>query len=146
MTGRKTASDTYGAYARHSGSALSGKDPSRIDRVGAYLARYVAKNVVAAGLAEECEVQLSYSIGQAEPVSVQLQTFGSGAVPDREIRKRVEQVFDFRLGAVIRNFQLRHLPGRCKSGFYQKLPVTGHMGNRLLELPWERTDRAADLK
>jgi S-adenosylmethionine synthetase len=146
MTGRKTASDTYGAYARHSGSALSGKDPSRIDRVGVYMARYVAKNVVAAGLAEACEVQLSYSIGHAAPVSIQVQTFGTGSINDQAIQRRVEQVFDFRVGAIIRDFNLRHQPMQHKGGFYQKLPVYGHMGNLSLKLPWEATDKAEALR
>ena len=146
MTGRKTAADTYGAYSRHSGSALSGKDPSRIDRVGAYMARYVAKNIVAAALAEECEVQLSYSIGYAAPISIQVQTFGTGTLADQAIRKRVEQAFDFRLGAIIRDFNLRHLPFLHKHGFYQKLPVQGHMGNTSMELPWETTDKAENLR
>lgn len=146
MTGRKTAADTYGAYARHSASALSGKDPFRIDRVGAYMARYAAKNVVAAGLARECEVQLSYSIGLPGPVSVQVQTFGTGEVDDLALRERLLDVFDFRLGAIIRDFDLRHLPTRFKPGFYQKLPVQGHMGSTTLDLPWERTDQAEALR
>jgi S-adenosylmethionine synthetase len=145
MTGRKTAADTYGAYARHSGSALSGKDPSRIDRTGAYMARYVAKNVVAAGLAEECEVQLSYSIGHAGPVSIQIETFGTGNAPDSTIKSRVEEVFDFRLGAVLRDFNLRHLPAEHKGRYYQRLPVLGHFGNTQMDLPWERTDKAKAL-
>jgi S-adenosylmethionine synthetase len=142
MTGRKTASDTYGGYARHAGSALSGKDPSRIDRVGAYAARYAAKNVVAAGLAEACEVQLSYSIGQAHPVSVQVLSFGTGAVSEQSIRKRLAQHFDFRCGALVRDFNLRHLPTMHQDGFYQKLPAYGHFGASFTELPWERTDKA----
>lgn len=146
MTGRKTASDTYGGFARHSGSALSGKDPSRIDRVGAYAARYAAKNVVAAALAEECEVQLSYSIGQSRPVSVQVSTFGTGTVSENSIRKRLLQHFDFRLGAIIRDFDLRRLPSRHKRGFYQKLPAHGHFGPSFTELPWERTDKAESLR
>jgi S-adenosylmethionine synthetase len=146
MTGRKTSSDTYGSYARHSGSALSGKDPSRIDRVGVYMARYVAKNIVAAGLAEECEVQLSYSIGHAAPVSIQVETFGTGSIADDAIVQRVREIFDFRLGAIIRNFNLRHLPSASKDGFYQKLPVLGHMGDALLDLPWELLDKASSLK
>lgn len=142
MTGRKTASDTYGGFARHSGSALSGKDPSRIDRVGAYAARYAAKNVVAAGLAEECEIQISYSIGQARPVSVQASTFGTGSISETAIRKRLEQNFDFRLGSIIRDFELRRLPSRHKGSFYQQLPTHGHFGNSFAPLPWERTDKA----
>lgn len=146
MTGRKTASDTYGAYARHSGSALSGKDPSRIDRIGAYAARYAAKNVVAAGLAEECEVQLSYSIGHAGPVSVQVQTFGTGAISDSELKRHLEQLFDFRVGAIIRDFNLRHLPSDYPDGFYTKLAAHGHLANTLIELPWEKADKSGLLK
>lgn len=146
MTGRKTASDTYGGYARHSGSALSGKDPSRVDRVGAYAARYAAKNVVAAGLAGECEIQLSYSIGQSHPVSVQVSTFGTGSVSESTIRKRLERCFDFRLGAIIRDFNLRRLPALHKGGFYRKLPAYGHFGASFTELPWERTDKADSLR
>ncbi len=146
MTGRKTASDTYGGYARHSGSALSGKDPTRIDRVGAYAARYAAKNVVAAGLAEECEIQLSYTIGQPQPVSIQVSTFGTAAVDEEIIKQRVEGCFDFRLGAVIRDFGLRHLPEQHPGGFYRKLPAHGHFGASFIELPWERTDKADQLR
>jgi S-adenosylmethionine synthetase len=146
MTGRKTASDSYGGFARQSGSALSGKDPSRVDRVGAYAARYAAKNVVAAGLAEQCEVQLSYSIGQAKPVSVVISTFGTGSVADSVIKARVEKQFDFRLGAIIRDFDLRRLPTKHKSGFFRKLPAHGHYGTSFTELPWERVDKADLLK
>ncbi|BCX80637.1 S-adenosylmethionine synthetase [Methylomarinovum caldicuralii] len=146
MTGRKTANDTYGAYARHSGAALSGKDPLRIDRSGTYAARYAAKNVVSAGLAEACEVQLSYTIGQARPVSVEVDTFGTGTLKDEVIAKRLEEVFDFRVGAIIRDLQLRQLPSRYPEGFYRHLPVAGHFGASFTELPWERTDKAAELK
>jgi len=146
MTGRKTASDTYGGYARHSGSALSGKDPCRMDRVGAYAARYAAKNVVAAGLAEECEVQLSYSIGQARPVSIEVRTFGTSTIDESLIESRLAECIDFRLGALIRDFDLRRLPTKHKDGFYRKLPAHGHLGASFAELPWERTDVAAHLK
>lgn len=146
MTGRKTASDTYGGYSRHSGSALSGKDPCRMDRVGAYAARYAAKNVVAAGLAEECEVQLSYTIGQSRPVSIEVRTFGTGTIAEDEIESRLAECIDFRLGAIIRDFDLRRLPGKHKGGFYRQLAVHGHMGASFVELPWERTDVAAKLK
>jgi S-adenosylmethionine synthetase len=142
MTGRKTDSDTYGSFARHSGSALSGKSPSRIDRVGVYAARYAAKNIVAAGLAEQCEVQLSYSIGHAGPVSVLLNTQGTGKLDDHEIRRRLLRHFDFRLGAIVRDFKLRQLPGVHKGLFYQRLPVVGHFGEHGLALPWEATDKA----
>ncbi len=140
MTGRKTDSDTYGSFARHCGSALSGKGPSRIDRVGAYAARYAAKNIVAAGLAEQCEVQLSYGIGYPGPVSVYLTTKGTGIIKDDEIRKRLLRYFDFRLGAIIRIFELRELTQKFNGVFYQKLPVNGHFGSE--NLPWEKTDNA----
>jgi len=146
LTGRKNAIDTYGEYSRHSGAALSGKDPTRIDRIGAYMARYAAKNVLAAGLAEECEVQLSYSIGLSRPVSVQVQTFGTGRIPDSEISSRLEERFDFRPAGIIRTFGLRHLPSAAQDGFYRKLAVYGHVGRTDLDLPWERTDRTDVLK
>jgi S-adenosylmethionine synthetase len=146
LTGRKNAIDTYGEFARHSGAALSGKDPRRIDRVGAYAARYAAKNVVAAGLASECEVTLSYTIGRARPVSVQIESFGSGTVSDNEIAKRVEAQFDFRPAAIVRQFNLRQLPTLNKSGFYRKLAAYGHVGRMDMGLPWELTDRSNALK
>jgi S-adenosylmethionine synthetase len=142
MTGRKTDSDTYGSYARHCGAALSGKGPSRIDRVGAYAARYAAKNVVAAGLAEQCEVQLSYTIGFPGPVSVNLTTKGTGIIDDHEIRKRLLRHFDFRLGAIVRDLELRELTRKHDGVFYQKLPVNGHFGSDGSLLPWEKTDKA----
>ncbi|MGD8587324.1 MAG: methionine adenosyltransferase [Chromatiales bacterium] len=146
LTGRKTGMDTYGEYARHSGTALSGKDPLRIDRIGAYAARYAAKNLVAAGLARECEVQLSYSIGAAAPVSLRVRCFGSGELDDRTLTRRVAELFDFRVGAIARDFRLQHLPGERSGGFYRKLAVYGHMGRVDLDLPWERTDRIDALK
>jgi S-adenosylmethionine synthetase len=145
LTGRKTAIDTYGEYARHSGSALSGKDPSRIDRVGAYAARYAAKNVVAAGLAAECEVQLSYSIGLSLPVSVQVETFGTGRIPDEVIATLLKRHFDFRLAGIVKQFNLRRLPSLTKGGFYRKLAVFGHVGRMDIGLPWEVTDKIAAL-
>ncbi len=142
VTGRKNAIDTYGEYCRHSGAALSGKDPTRIDRIGSYAARYAAKNVVAADLADECEVQLSYSIGLARPVSIQVETFGTGKIPDAEITALLEKHFDFRLGGIIRQFNLRLLPALIKGGFYKKLAAYGHVGRTDLGLiPWERTDK-----
>jgi S-adenosylmethionine synthetase len=141
LTGRKNAIDTYGEYARHSGAALSGKDPSRIDRTGAYAARYAAKNVVAAGLADECEVLLSYAIGQARPVSVQVETFGTGRVSDTEIGTRLETQFDFRPAAIVRAFNLRQLPALTKGGFYRRLAAYGHVGRMDIGLPWELTDK-----
>jgi len=140
LTGRKNGIDTYGEYARQSGAALSGKDPLRIDRVGAYAARYAAKNVVAAGLAQECEVQLSYSIGQAQPVSIQVETFGTGHVPDDTIRDLLAQHCEFRLAGIIKQFKLRTLPVQLEGGFYQRLAAYGHVGRMDIELPWEETD------
>ena len=148
LTGRKTGIDSYGEYARHSGAALSGKDPLRIDRVGAYAARYAAKNVVAAGLAAECEVQLSYSIGASLPVSLRVRTFGSGPVnDDKALTARVAEVIDFRLAAIVRDMQLQKLPAtQSDDGFYQRLAVYGHMGRTDLDVPWEKTDKAKALK
>ncbi|MFS0515815.1 methionine adenosyltransferase [Nostoc sp. UIC 10607] len=141
LTGRKNAIDTYGEYSKHSGSALSGKDPIRIDRVGAYIARYAAKNIVAAKLADECEIQLSYSIGLSRPVSVQVETFGTGKIADEEITTLLEKHFDFRLAGIIKQFNLRHLPSLTKGGFYRKLSAYGHVGRMDIELPWEKVDK-----
>lgn len=142
LTGRKNAIDTYGEYSRHSGAALSGKDPTRIDRVGAYAARYAAKNIVAAGLAEECEVQLSYSIGLARPVSIQVETFGTGKIPDEDIQTLLEKHFDFRLAGIIKQFNLRSLSSLIKGGFYKQLAAYGHVGRTDIGLvPWEQTDK-----
>ncbi len=141
LTGRKNAIDTYGGFSRNSGSALSGKDPLRIDRVGAYAARYAAKNVVAAGLARRCEIQLSYTIGLSEPASIQVETMGTGTIPDEEIVERVKNVFPFTLEGIIREFDLMQLPASSKGGFYRKLAAYGHFGRLDLELPWESTDK-----
>ncbi|MDE2484849.1 MAG: methionine adenosyltransferase domain-containing protein, partial [candidate division NC10 bacterium] len=141
LTGRKNAIDTYGEYSRHSGAALSGKDPMRIDRVGAYIARYAAKNVVAAGLARECEVQLSYSIGLSRPVSIQVETFGTGKLPDTRIAQLLENHLDFRIAGIMRQFNLRYLPSLIKGGFYKRLAVYGHVGRMDIGLPWEVTDK-----
>lgn len=145
LTGRKNAIDTYGEFARHSGAALSGKDPLRIDRVGAYAARYAAKNIVAAGLARQCEVMLSYTVGQASPVSVQIESFGTGRVDDNLLAKHLCHLCDFRLGAILRRFNLRHLPNQVKGGFYRRLAAYGHVGRMDIGLPWEVTDLAAAL-
>jgi len=142
LTGRKSAVDMYGEYARHSGKALSGKDPLRIDRVGAYVARFAAKNVVAAGLAPECEVTLSYALGLPRPVSLQVDTFGTGKIPDTEIGSLVKEHVDFRLAGILKEFNLRHLPSTHPGGFYQDLAAYGHVGRMDLDLPWERTDKA----
>lgn len=146
LTGRKTAIDTYGEYSRHSGAALSGKDPLRIDRIGAYAARYAAKNVVAAGLAEECEVQLSYSIPRSRPVSIQVETFGTGKISDRKLAALIEKNFEFRLAGIICQFDLRNLPSLARGGFYRKLAAYGQMGRTEMDIPWERVDAAEKLR
>ena len=145
LTGRKTAVDTYGEFARHSGAALSGKDPSRIDRVGAYAARHAAKNAVAAGLAESCEVQLSYSIGRSEPVSVHVETFGTAACEEDQIAARITGALDLRVAAVAQRFRLRELPAEHPRGFYRELAAFGHFGRVDLPLPWEQLDAVAAL-
>jgi len=144
LTGRKTGIDTYGGYARSSGAALSGKDPMRIDRVGAYIARYAAKNVVAANLARECEIQLSYSIGSADPVSLRVRTFGTSALDDSVIADRLKEVIDFRPGGIVRELGLKTLSDQL-GGFYRKLAVYGHMGRSDIEVPWESTAIASKL-
>jgi S-adenosylmethionine synthetase len=146
LTGRKTAIDTYGDYSRNSGAALSGKDPLRIDRVGAYAARYAAKNLVAADLADECEVQLSYSISRSRPESIQVETFGTGKIHDEKLTSLLQNHFDFRLAAIVRDFQLRRLPANTKGGFYRKIAVYGQVGRLDLDLPWEKADKADLLK
>ncbi len=146
LTGRKNAIDTYGEYSRHSGAALSGKDPLRIDRVGAYAARYAAKNLVAAGLADECEVQLSYSIALSHPASIQVETFGTGMIPDEDLASIVERLFDFRLAGIMKQFHMRHLPANAQGGFYQKLAAYGHMGRIDLDPPWEKLDKVDALR
>ena len=139
LTGRKIIVDTYGGMGRHGGGALSGKDPTKVDRSGAYAARYVAKNVVAAGLASRCEVQVAYAIGVARPVSVRVDTFGTGVIPDDALAALVERLFDFRPGAVIRRFDLRR-------PIYLPVAAYGHFGRPDLDLPWERQDLAAELR
>lgn len=146
LTGRKNAIDLYGQYCRYSGAAISGKDPGRIDRTGNYIAHFAAKNIVAAGLAEECEVQLSYTMGQAEPVSIQVETFGTGKVPDDELAVRIKKHIDFRPSAVIGQFNLRYLPTESEDGFFQKLAAYGHVGRTDMPLPWEQTEVAELLK
>jgi S-adenosylmethionine synthetase len=141
LTGRKTAVDGYGEFARHGAAALSGKDPSRIDRVGSYAARHAALHVVRAGLAARCEIQLSYSIGLSRPVSVLVNTFGTGRLPDEVLVTRVSNVFDFRPAAIIKRFGLRSLPARREGGFYRNLAVYGQIGRNDLDAPWERLDK-----
>jgi len=145
LTGRKIAVDTYGEYARHSGKALSGKDPLRVDRTGAYAARYAAKNIVAAGLAKTCEVMVSYATGIALPVSLIVNTFGSGVKSDQELTEIVRDRFEFRPAGILKAFQLRHLPARHPDGFFQRLSAYGHFGREDLGLPWEMTDMADQL-
>jgi S-adenosylmethionine synthetase len=139
LTGRKIIVDTYGGYARHGGGAFSGKDPSKVDRSGAYAMRWVAKNVVAAGLAERCEVQVAYAIGKAQPVSVSVETFGSHTVPVERIEAAVAEVFDLRPAAIIRDLDL------CRP-IYRRTAAYGHFGRELPEHTWERADRAEALK
>jgi S-adenosylmethionine synthetase len=146
LTGRKSGVDTYGEYARQSDSALSGKDPSRIDRVGAYAARYAARNVITADLADECEIQISYTIGRATPVSMQVETFATGRIADEEIAARIGRSFDFRLANIIRRFNLRYLPALSQHGFYRRLAAYGHVGRTDLFVPWETNDLADALR
>ncbi len=146
LTGRKIIVDTYGGYSRHGGGAFSGKDPTKVDRSAAYASRYVAKNVVAAGLAQKCEVELAYAIGVAEPVSVMVDTFGTGVISDDEISALVQKNFDLRPAAIIKQFDLRGLPAKNGGKFYQLLAAYGHMGRTDIDVPWEHTDKAAQLK
>ncbi len=139
LTGRKIIVDTYGGYARHGGGAFSGKDPTKVDRSASYMARYAAKNVVAAGLADRCEVQLAYAIGVAHPVSVRVDTEGTGKVPDDRLAEAVRRVFDFRPAAIIDTLELRR-------PIYQKLAAYGHVGREDLGVAWEKTDRTAALR
>lgn len=138
LTGRKIIVDTYGGFARHGGGAFSGKDPTKVDRSAAYAARYVAKNIVAAGIAKKCEIQLAYAIGVAHPVSVMADTFGTGIYPDDRIADAVRAVFDLRPSAIIDKLDLRR-------PIYSELSAYGHMGREELELSWERTDKTAEL-
>lgn len=146
LTGRKIIVDTYGGYSRHGGGAFSGKDPTKVDRSAAYAARYVAKNIVAAGLADKCEVQLSYAIGVARPVSIMIETFGTGKVSEDRLLELVNQHFELRPAGIIQAFNLRGLPGERGGRFYQEVAAYGHFGRTDLELPWEQTDKAATLK
>ncbi|BAD39103.1 methionine adenosyltransferase [Symbiobacterium thermophilum] len=134
LTGRKIIVDTYGGYARHGGGAFSGKDPTKVDRSGAYAARWVAKNIVAAGLARKCEVQVAYAIGVAHPVSILVTTFGTGKLPDERLAQLVRETFDLRPGAIIRDLDLRR-------PIYRQVAAYGHFGRPDLDLPWERTDK-----
>jgi S-adenosylmethionine synthetase len=146
LTGRKIIVDTYGGYARHGGGAFSGKDPTKVDRSAAYAARYAAKNIVAAGLASKCELQISYAIGVARPTSLHIDTFGTGKVDDETLLGLVKDNFDLRPAAIIKNFDLQNLPGDRKGRFYQDVAAYGHMGRNDLDLPWERLDKVEILK
>ncbi|MBO7449264.1 MAG: methionine adenosyltransferase [Clostridiales bacterium] len=139
LTGRKIIVDTYGGFGRHGGGAFSGKDPTKVDRSAAYMGRYIAKNIVAAGLAKECEVQFAYAIGVAKPVSVMVDTFGTGVIADEKITEIVKKTFDLRPAAIIRDLDLRR-------PIYQKTAAYGHFGRTDVELPWEKTDKADLLK
>ncbi|MBR6681084.1 MAG: methionine adenosyltransferase [Clostridia bacterium] len=138
LTGRKIIVDTYGGYSRHGGGAFSGKDPTKVDRSASYAARYVAKNIVAAGLADRCEVQLAYAIGVAKPVSVMIDTFGTGKIDEEKISEAVSKLFDFRPAAIINRFDLRR-------PIYSPVAAYGHMGREDVNMPWEQTDMAAAL-
>jgi S-adenosylmethionine synthetase len=135
LTGRKIIVDTYGGMGRHGGGAFSGKDPTKVDRSAAYAARWAAKNVVAAGLARRCEIQVAYAIGVARPLSVNVETFGTGEIPDEEIAQLVQETFDLRPGAIIRDLDLRR-------PIYRQIAAYGHFGRDDLDLPWERTNKA----
>jgi S-adenosylmethionine synthetase len=139
LTGRKIIVDTYGGIARHGGGAFSGKDPTKVDRSAAYAARYVAKNVVAAGLADRCEIQLSYAIGVAHPISIMVETYGTGRVPDEKILELINKHFDLRPGAIIRDLELRR-------PIYKATAAYGHFGRTDIDAPWERTDKAETLR
>ncbi|HLF90599.1 MAG TPA: methionine adenosyltransferase [Anaerolineales bacterium] len=139
LTGRKIIVDTYGGMGRHGGGAFSGKDPTKVDRSAAYAARWAAKNIVAAGLAERCEIQVAYAIGVAHPLSINVETFGTGAIPDEEIAHVIEQVFDLRPGAIIRDLDLRR-------PIYRQTAAYGHFGRDDIELPWEQTNRVEALR
>ncbi|HZJ78881.1 MAG TPA: methionine adenosyltransferase [Clostridia bacterium] len=139
LTGRKIIVDTYGGYSRHGGGAFSGKDPTKVDRSATYAARYVAKNIVAAGLAKKCEVHLAYAIGVAKPVSVTVETFGTGKVSDKKLSEAVKKLFDLRPAAIIDYFDLRR-------PIYRQLAALGHVGRTDIDLPWEKTDKVDELK
>jgi S-adenosylmethionine synthetase len=146
LTGRKIIVDTYGGYSRHGGGAFSGKDPTKVDRSAAYAARYVAKNVVASGLAKKCEVQLAYAIGVAHPVSIFIDTFGTGSTCDDEIARIVNENFDLTPAAIIKNFDLRNQPAKNDGKFYQLTASYGHFGRTDVEFPWEKLDKVEALR
>lgn len=141
LTGRKIIVDTYGGYSRHGGGAFSGKDPTKVDRSAAYGCRHIAKNLVAAGLADKCEVQLSYAIGVAKPVSIFVETFGTGKLPQEKILHLVKEHFELRPAGLIATFNLQKLPAERGGRFYQDIAAYGHFGRSDLDLPWERLDK-----
>ncbi len=146
LTGRKIIVDTYGGYSRHGGGAFSGKDPTKVDRSAAYASRYVAKNIVASGLASKCEIELAYAIGVAEPLSIMVDTFGTGKIADEEIEKLVRKNFDLTPAGIINKFDLRNLPSKNGGKFYQLLAAYGHMGRTDISVPWEQLDKADELR
>ncbi len=146
LTGRKIIVDTYGGYSRHGGGAFSGKDPTKVDRSASYACRYIAKNIVAAGLAEKCEVQVSYAIGVARPVSIFIETFGTAKVDEDLLLELANKYFDLRPAGIIQTFNLRNLPAERGGRFFQDVAAYGHLGRSDLDLPWEKTDKAALLK
>ncbi|MEY2857445.1 MAG: hypothetical protein RLZZ74_1757 [Cyanobacteriota bacterium] len=146
LTGRKIIVDTYGGYSRHGGGAFSGKDPTKVDRSASYACRYVAKNIVAAGLADKCEVQVSYAIGVARPVSIFIETFGTAKVAEDSLLDLVKQHFELRPAGIIQTLNLRNLPQERGGRFYQDVAAYGHFGRTDLDLSWEKTDKAALLK
>ena len=146
LTGRKIIVDTYGGYSRHGGGAFSGKDPTKVDRSAAYASRYVAKNIVAAGLADKCEIELAYAIGVAEPLSIFVDTFGTGKISDDEISKLVAENFDLTPAGIIKKFDLRNLPAKNCWKFYKLIAAYGHMGRTDIDVPWEHVDKAEELK
>jgi S-adenosylmethionine synthetase len=139
LTGRKIIVDSYGGMGRHGGGAFSGKDSTKVDRSAAYAARWVAKNIVAAGIASRCEIQLAYAIGVAKPLSVNVETFGTGRIDDHTIAELIQQFFDLRPGAIIRDLDLRR-------PIYRQTAAYGHFGRDDISLPWENTDRAEELR
>ncbi|NEP40063.1 MAG: methionine adenosyltransferase domain-containing protein, partial [Okeania sp. SIO2H7] len=146
LTGRKIIIDTYGGYSRHGGGAFSGKDPTKVDRSAAYACRYIAKNIVAAGLAEKCEVQISYAIGVARPVSMMIETFGTSKVDEDKLLEVVKENFELRPAGIIQTFNLRNLPAERGGRCYQDVAAYGHLGRNDLDLPWEQIDKVELLK
>lgn len=146
LTGRKIIVDTYGGYSRHGGGAFSGKDPTKVDRSASYACRYVANNIVAAGLADKCEVQVSYAIGVAKPVSIFVETFNTARISEDKLLELVQQYFELRPAGIIQTLNLRKLPQERNGRFYQDVAAYGHFGRTDLDLPWEKTDKAQQLK